>query len=166
MAAEDEKLVTTVSIITRRLNEGKTYEDFRKAWYHSTGFGIPKEGEGRGGNRMFTLQNIFDPREIIVIGFDTTTMEELKNALDIEVAFRGSNPLNTVIEPEVGRKFGMLIAEDDFSAAGTVPYKPPTVAGKETDRRDSRETLEKVQTLFANAAARRDAINEARAHKE
>ena len=24
----------TVAIVTRRLKEGKTYEDFRKAWYH------------------------------------------------------------------------------------------------------------------------------------
>jgi len=29
-----------VSIIIRRLKKGKTYEDFRKAWYHTTGFGI------------------------------------------------------------------------------------------------------------------------------
>ncbi len=28
-----------VSIITRRLEDGKTYEDFRKAWYHTIGFG-------------------------------------------------------------------------------------------------------------------------------
>jgi|GEM_PF-2124454 len=76
MAADDDNPVTTVSIITRRLKEGKTYEDFRKTWYHSTGFGIRGEGRSRSGNRMFTMLNIFDPREIIAIGFDTTTMEE------------------------------------------------------------------------------------------
>jgi hypothetical protein len=27
----------TVAIITLRLKEGKTYEDFRRAWYHTVG---------------------------------------------------------------------------------------------------------------------------------
>jgi hypothetical protein len=30
-----------ISILMRRLKEGKTYEDFRKAWYHTVGFGTP-----------------------------------------------------------------------------------------------------------------------------
>jgi len=49
------------AIITRRLKEGKTYEDFRKAWYHTIGFGT--------ANKMYTVVNGLDPREIIVIGF-------------------------------------------------------------------------------------------------
>jgi hypothetical protein len=69
MAAENPKLVTTVSILTRRLREGKTYEDFRKAWFHTTGFGVEgKEVEG-SSNRMFSMINVFDPREVVVIGF-------------------------------------------------------------------------------------------------
>ena len=32
-----------VSMIKRRLKEGKTYEDFRRAWYHNTGFGIDSD---------------------------------------------------------------------------------------------------------------------------
>ena len=33
-----------ISILTRRLKKGKTYEDFRKAWYHTVGYGAPGKG--------------------------------------------------------------------------------------------------------------------------
>jgi hypothetical protein len=38
-----------------------------------------------------------------------------------------------VIEPEIDRTFGILISEDDFSAAGSIEHKPATVNGKEID---------------------------------
>ena len=162
MAAKKSELVTTVSILTRRLREGKTYDDFRKAWYHTTGFGLNgKEVEG-SSNRMFTLVNVFDPREIIVLGFATTTLEQLNDALDIDVKVRGENPLDDVIEPEIGRKFCALISEDDFSAVGEIPYKPPTIAGKETDPKEFEKNLQALQGLFAVASKKRDAVNEAR----
>ena len=50
-----------ISIITRRLKDGKTYEDFRKAWFHTIGFGT--------SSKLYTSINAFDQREIIVIGF-------------------------------------------------------------------------------------------------
>jgi len=31
-----------ITIIHRRLREGKTFDDYRKAWFHATGFGAPK----------------------------------------------------------------------------------------------------------------------------
>ncbi len=40
-----------VSIIKRRLKEGKTYDDFRKAWYHTTGFGTT--------SKLYTMINAF-----------------------------------------------------------------------------------------------------------
>lgn len=46
-----------VAILSRRLKEGKTYEDFRKAWYHTVGFGT--------ANRMLTVINTLYPRETI-----------------------------------------------------------------------------------------------------
>ena len=46
-----------VAILSRRLREGKTYDDFRKAWYHTVGFGT--------ANRMLTVINTLDPRETI-----------------------------------------------------------------------------------------------------
>ncbi|HII98558.1 MAG TPA: hypothetical protein HA272_04700 [Methanoregula sp.] len=48
MSEEKPRLITTVSILTRRLKEKKTCEDFRRVWFHTTGFGV--EGEaGRAG---------------------------------------------------------------------------------------------------------------------
>ena len=38
-----EGFMITVAIVTRRLKEGKTYEDFRKAWYHTIGFGVDRQ---------------------------------------------------------------------------------------------------------------------------
>lgn len=129
MATNKPELVTTVSILTRRLKEGKTYEDFRRAWFHTTGFGVEgKEVEG-SGNKMFSMINVFDPREVVVIGFSTTTLEQLEDALNIDVKVRGGNPLDDVIEPEIGRKFCAMVSEDDFSAAGDIPYNPATLGG-------------------------------------
>jgi hypothetical protein len=154
--------VTTVSIITRRLREGKTYEDFRRAWFHTTGFGVRSGDGGQGSNRMFTLINMFDPREVIVIGFATATPDLVEEALKTEVKFRGDNPLDEVIEPGIGRTFGALVAEDNFSAAGDIPYTPPAIAGKETDMGEFSENLKTLAGLFAAASKQRDAINEAR----
>lgn len=111
---------------------------------------------------MFTLINMFDPKEIIVLGFSTTTLEQLQDALKIEVAFRGENPMDDLIEPEIGRKFCALISEDDFSAGGKVPYKPPSIAGKETNLEEFDRNLQAIKKLFADAAKKRDEINEAR----
>jgi predicted NBD/HSP70 family sugar kinase len=121
-------IMINVAIITRKLREGKSYEDFRKAWFHSTGFGVQP-----GGNRMFTAINMFDPREIIVVGLTETTPEQIAETLNIEVTFRLDHSLDDIIEPEIGRKFGILVAEDDFSSAGDIVYKPPAIGGKETD---------------------------------
>jgi len=52
MTAEKPELVTTVSILTRRLREGKTYDDFRKAWFHTTGFGVEGKDVEGSSNRM------------------------------------------------------------------------------------------------------------------
>ena len=31
----------SIAMIHRRLSEGKTYDDYRKAWLHAGGFGAP-----------------------------------------------------------------------------------------------------------------------------
>ena len=165
MPAEKPQLVRTVSILTRRLKEGKTYEDFRRAWFHTTGFGVRgKEVEGSSA-RLLTFINIFDPREVIVLGFTTTTLEQLKDALDIDVKVRGENPLDEVIEPEIGRKFCAQIAEDDFSAAGDIPYRPAMVGGKETNMAEFEKNLQAIAAMYAAASKKRDAVNEARRQK-
>lgn len=111
---------------------------------------------------MYSPVTFFDPREIIVLGFATTTLGQLKDAPEIDVKVRGANPLDDVIEPEIGRKFAALVAEGDFSAAGDIPYCPPMTGGKETGKAEFAKTLQDLQALFAAAGKRRDALNEER----
>ena len=49
---EGELAMIAVSILRRRLREGQSYEDFRKAWFHEEGFNAP--------NRMLTMLNVAD----------------------------------------------------------------------------------------------------------
>ena len=138
----------TVAIVTRRLKEGKTYEDFRRAWYHTVGFGTP--------SRLSTVINAADPREIIVIGFVETDLDKYLAGLKIDVKERLANPLDEVIEPAIGRTFGILVAEDDFSAPGALAYKPPSVGGKETDLAEVSRDLKEISRMIALASAERD----------
>ena len=115
----------TAVILRRRLREGKTYDDFRRAWYHTTGFGV--------SNRMLTVLNAADPREVIVIGLTEATAQQARELVAIDAAEREHNPLDDVVEPAVDRTFGVLIAEDDFSARGRLEYRPAAVGGVETD---------------------------------
>ena len=140
----------TVSIITRRLKEGKTYEDFRKAWYHTVGFGT--------SNKLYTALNVNDPREIIVMGFVESEMEEFLKGLEIDVKERLENPLDDVIEPEIGRKFGMVISEDDFSDEGVMEYKEPSINGKEIDVKAVYNDIAQVAEFIGKASAKRDKL--------
>src|SRR3954464_2647860 len=63
-----------VSILVRRLREGKTYEDFREAWLPEKGFGWP--------TRVVTAQRMDDPREIVTIGFSDIGQEEAQALLE------------------------------------------------------------------------------------
>ncbi len=137
-----------VAILSRRLKEGKTYEDFRRAWYHTVGFGT--------GNRMYTVINAFDPREIIVIGFTETTVDNLMAGLKIDVKERLEHSLDDVIEPTIGRTFGLLVSEDDFSAKGAIDYRPPMVHGEEIDLEQFAQDLKKVADAMSEASAERD----------
>jgi len=137
-----------VAIITRRLREGKTYEDFRKAWYHTVGFGT--------ANRMYTAINAFDPREVIVIGTTEMDLDTLLAGFMIDVKERLAHPLDDVIEPEIDRTFGVLVSEDDFSAEGAIEYRPPTVGGQEVDLEQFNGDLERVAEAIARASAERD----------
>ena len=87
-----------ISIIARRLKEGKTYEDFRKAWFHTTGFGT--------ASKLYTMINAFDPQEIIVIGFvDITAGQDPMKILRIDVKERLEKPLEQIIEPDIERTY-------------------------------------------------------------
>jgi hypothetical protein len=144
----------SVSIIKRRLKPDKTYEDFRRAWYHSVGFGTP--------TTMYSVINAFDPREIIVIGFvELSPDSDPASILKIDVKERMENPLDEVIEPDIGREFGILVSEDDFSASGTLEYSHAAVKGKETDFKELAEGLVAAKKLISEAAAERDSAKKA-----
>lgn len=146
----------SVAIVKRRLKEGKTYEDFRKAWFHTVGFGTK--------NKMYSLINAFDEREIIVIGFTElpTETEDILEGLRIDVKERLDNPLDDVIEPEIERDFGILISEDDFSAEGAIEYKNPTIDGKEVDIEEVFKGLIAWKQGLEQASAERDAAKKSK----
>jgi hypothetical protein len=118
-----------VSILVRRLREGKTYDDFREAWLPEKGFGWP--------TRVVTAQRMDDPREIVTIGFSDITPEQ-GQALLAQVGLQDSGEERTeaasehladvadeqlrrrsriddVIEPEMTRSFYVQLAEDDLT---------------------------------------------------
>ncbi len=116
----------TVAIVVRTLKEGKTYEDFRKAWYHTQGFGTP--------TKMYSLVNALNPREIITIGMIKADLETMPTIVKIDANQRTlNNPLDDIIEDSITRYFGILVAEDDFSASGALDYQPPKIEGVQTD---------------------------------
>jgi hypothetical protein len=123
-----------VSILVRRLRDGKTYEDFREAWLPEKGFGWP--------TRVVTAQRMDDPREIVTIGFSDISPEEgeallaqvgldssgekrgdteerkpddehLGEVADEQLARRSR--ISEVIEPEMTRAFYVQVAEDDLT---------------------------------------------------
>ena len=115
-----------VAILKRRLREGKTYQDFRRAWFHESGFAAP--------NRMLSMINIADPREIIVIGMtQVTSVEDGARLLAIDQDERAASPLDEVIEPGVDRTFAALVAQDDFSDTGPLEYRDAAIGERPTD---------------------------------
>lgn len=138
-----------VSILTRRLKKGKTYEDFRKAWYHSVGFGADM--------KMYSAINAFDPQEIIVIGIgEIKPGQDPMKILRIDVKERLDHPLEAVIEPEIDRTFGIVVSEDDFSPSGKIEYKPAAINGKLTDFEEVAQGIALAKQLIAQASRERD----------
>jgi hypothetical protein len=98
-----------ISVLARRLREGKTYEDFREAWLPDQEFGFP--------TRVVSAQRADDEREVITIGFS-----ELEEA-EAEAQFQRIGPqeqrrherIDAVVEPEMARQFYVQVAEDNFS---------------------------------------------------
>ena len=139
-----------VAMVTRRLRKGKSYEDFRKAWFHKTGFG--------GSSKFYTMINIFDPNEIIVMSIMETEIEKFKEQLEIEIKERLESSLDDIIEPDIERKFGLLVSEDDFSASGSIDYKPASISGNETNFEQFRSDLQQIASLIQAAAQKRDSL--------
>jgi len=154
-----------VTIIHRRLREGKTFDDYRKAWFHASGFGAP--------TTMYTVVNTFDPREIISVsvggGESGETFEDMKSRmksiLDIDVRERNLSPLDDIVEETIVRHFGLVLAEDDFSPAGHLEYVPPRVDGKPSDYGEFVKMSAELASLIGEAAQKRDTLTQERKKK-
>ncbi len=98
-----------ISVLTRRLREGKTYEDFREAWLPDQGFGFP--------TRVLSAQRVDDEHEVITIGFSELSEEEAEAQLQRIGAQeeRRHDRIDAVVEPEMTRHFYVQVAEDDFT---------------------------------------------------
>ena len=138
-----------ISIISRRLKEDKTYEDFRRAWYHTVGFGTKA--------KLYSAINLFDSRDIIVMGFVEYQQDhDPMQFLQIDVKERLCNPLDDVIEPTIGRTYCILVSEDDFSAEGKIEFKPPMINGEITDLEEITQELMLAKKRIAQASEERD----------
>jgi hypothetical protein len=144
-----------IVILTRRLKKGKTYEDFRNAWYHTVGYGVPV--------KLYSAINAFDQREIVVVALgEVGAGQDPTKLIQVEVKERLEHPLEAVIEPQVGRTFGIVVSEDDFSPTGKMEYKPASIDGAETDFKEIAQGLEMARKLFTRAAAERQAAKKGR----
>jgi hypothetical protein len=144
-------MMKCVAIIQRRLKPGKTYDDYRKAWFHTKGFGVPTD--------MYTVINAFDPQEIISIGIMQLPLEQVPHVLQIDVTERLKNPLDDVIEQTIIRHFGIVVAEDDFSSPDLLQYNPiSTVDGVVTNFTEVNDTIKNFAEMIAKASRERDQI--------
>jgi hypothetical protein len=98
-----------ISILMRRLREGKTLEDFRAAWHREGGFGVP--------TRVVTGQGLEDPQEIVTVGFTDIQLDEIEAFLERTAPeeARRHERIAEVIEPETTRAFYVQVADDDVS---------------------------------------------------
>jgi hypothetical protein len=102
--------------------EGKTYDDFRKAWCHTVGFGT--------SSKLYTVISANDPREIIVIGIVEVSLKSAPSTFRTDVKQRLDHSLDDVIEPGIGRQFGILVSEDYFSRLAILGINLPLSQGK------------------------------------
>lgn len=98
-----------VSILVRRLKEGKTYEDFRAAWLPDKPFGVP--------TRVVSAQRLEDPRDVVTIGFSDMSPEEAQAFLERvgpQEEIRHDR-IDEVIDGDVTRYFYVQVGDDDFT---------------------------------------------------
>lgn len=106
---------------------------------------------------MYSAINAFDPQEIIVIGIgEINPDQDPMEILRIDVKERLNHPLEAVIEPEIGRTYGIVVSEDDFSPSGKIEYKSASVDGKETDFNEVAQGLALAKKLITLASQERD----------
>jgi hypothetical protein len=110
-----------ISVLVRRLREGKTYDDFVEAWYPDKGFGF----KGRG---PMLARNLDDEREILAFGFidlpDRGDVEKALQRVGEQEAVRHDR-ISDVIESTTVRGIYELVDEFDFSTDESVARGRP-----------------------------------------
>ena len=98
-----------ISVLVRRLKEGKTYEDFREAWLPDKPFGVQ--------TRVVSAQRLDDPHEIVTIGFSDMPVDEaeafLERTADQEMVRH--DRIDDLIEGDLTRVFYVQVGDDDFT---------------------------------------------------
>ena len=98
-------------VFVRRLREGKTYDDFRAAWYPDSGFGVPA--------RILSGTGITDEREVVTIGFVDAQPNDLEHLGERVLAAEATRHerIEAVIESTELRTFFVVEGDHDFSDA-------------------------------------------------
>ncbi len=98
-----------LSVIVRRLKEGKSYADFREAWLPDQPFGVP--------TRVVSAQSLEDPQEIITVGFSDMELEEARAFLEQTAAQEEvrHERIDDIIDGGVTRTFYVQVGDDDFT---------------------------------------------------
>ena len=100
-----------VSVLIRRLREGRDYEDFKGAWYPSRGFGVP--------TRVLSGVSLADPREIVTVGFmhlAASRVAEVVGTPEAEAErARRHAAIDAVIESFPVQAVYELVDDQDFS---------------------------------------------------
>ena len=98
-----------VALFRRRLKDGKSFDDFKRAWEAEQGFGVPV--------RVFNAVNLADQREILSIGFVAIEPEALEAGIEqVEAQEQARHSrIDDVIESTDLRAMYRLITEHDLS---------------------------------------------------
>jgi hypothetical protein len=99
-----------VAVFRRRLRDGKSFEDFKRAWEAEQGFGEP--------TRVFNAVNLADDREVLSVGFVAVEPEALKEGIEqvrSEERLRHTR-IDDVIESTELRAMYRLATEHDLSS--------------------------------------------------
>ncbi len=104
-------------VFVRRLREGKTYEDFRDAWYPDAGFGVPA--------RILSGPGIADAREIMTIGFVDVEPDRLEHLGERVLAAEAvrHDRIEEVVESTELRTFFVVEGDHDFTGV-PAPLSP------------------------------------------
>jgi hypothetical protein len=96
-------------VFVRRLREGKTYDDFRAAWYPDSGFGVPA--------RILSGTGVADEREVVTIGFVDAQPNDLEHLGERVLATEATRHerIEAVIESTELRTFFVVEGDHDFS---------------------------------------------------